>query len=332
MEALYEYVGNGTARLIEVNDSGYKYRFSVLVPNHSLTFTPIKSGDKVFFHKQCKFPRKRLINSGLSRVIKESSADVIIIPQAFEARLNTLIGRSRGEIQIDDNGAKSINRNSDSIYEVFTSTIYAETESEFTSLVQNEITVEKLFPWEVQLLFDILDNKITKYNVPSAVIPFLGMPTVDTREDVDSLISMLSSSDSDVKSLGITTLVSYDLSQTPGLAKYLFAKYIKDSDCAKIVEYEMWKDQRLFFSYLNPISLIKDMKSAELLSKEMAANLIEDVTYRLRSIPQGWRLPEEFTITNILLSEDNPYKRIKFIPKHEENETSITFITEPKLQ
>ena len=226
MEALYEYVGNGTARLIEFNDSGYKYRFSVLVPNHSLTFTPIKSGDKVFFHKQCKFPRKRLINSGLSRVIKESSADVVIIPQAFEARLST-------------------------------------------SLAHNEITVEKLFPWEVQLLFDILDNKITKYNVPSAVIPFLGMPTVDTREDVDSLISMLSSSDSDVKSLGITTLVSYDLSQTPGLAKYLFAKYIKDSDCAKIVEYEMWKDQRLFFSYLNPISLIKDMKSAELLSKEM---------------------------------------------------------------
>lgn len=268
--------------------------------------TPVQKGNKVWFHKNTVFPRTKLAGASVTRTIKRDKADVLILPDKLlefvkkDIITTKLVSNTTSDGTIIYNYAKSgENGNLYSCYK-FPTWSYSTWEND----------------WKITLLGELCNDPSIKYNFPEALNPFLKLATIDTREEIESLLTMIKSSDANTQKLGMSTLLQYDLNATPTIANMLYHAYRSRQlvNVLQLVECKAYREAGILNDcYGNLLSDIKTTKEYELMKPEYIEYLYNKCESFFDSLPAWIEVPE-FKLVNTLAGDDDPDKTLTITP------------------
>lgn len=184
-------------------------------------------GKKIYFHPKSKFPRFKLMGTDYKRTIKPDKCDCIVVPEVPERwiyiyskmriykdkRSNNLFGISKG---IYDT------RFVDEKHFLECIKLWNEADLEFVQTTHiAEVNRENSF------VIDVLFGKYTKPIITDTMLDLeisKSLPII-SESDIDSIDSMLGSTDQSVVEMGLKLLTGFNVFETPTIIKTLLYKH-----------------------------------------------------------------------------------------------------------
>ena len=198
-----------------------------LMDQYSKSLTVWVPGKKIYFHPKSKFPRFKLMGTDYKRTIKPDKCDCIVVPEVSERwiyiytkmriykdkRSNNLFGISKGIYDarfVDEKHFLECIKlwNNDDLEFVQTTNIA-------------EVNKENSFA------IDVLLGKYTKPIITDTMLDLeisKSLPII-SESDIDSIDSMLGSTDQSVVEMGLKLLTGFNVFETPTIIKTLLYKH-----------------------------------------------------------------------------------------------------------
>lgn len=269
--------------------------------------SPVQSGNKVWFHKSTVFPRTKLTGASVTRTIKRDKADVLILPDKFLEFVVRTLSPVKILVSATADGTliyklASYDSNMGEAYSCFR--FYTWQNGDWKN------------DWRIKLLEELCGDPSIKYNFPAALNPFLKLATIDTRDEIESLLAMIRSSDANTQKLGMSTMLQYDLNATPTIANMLYHTYRARErvNVLQLVECKAYRQSGILDDrYGNLLADIKTTKEYELMKPEYTEYLYDKCENFLDSLPANIEVPE-FKLVNTLASDEDPDKILTITP------------------
>ncbi len=182
-------------------------------------------GNKIYFNPKSKFPRFKLQGTDFKRTIKPEKADVIVVPKAIKSFCYRFI-----DIKVYEGNNSCLYGITSSIF-----THYFKSETEFKNSIKNWMNLDLEYKETVTFsalpnssiyVLDVINNKYNKPIITDDMLDLEVSKTLATmtESDIDSIDSMLASTDSSVVELGLKTLCGFNVFETPTIIKTLLCK------------------------------------------------------------------------------------------------------------
>ena len=198
-----------------------------LMDQYSKSLTGWVPGKKIYFHPKSKFPRFKLMGTDYKRTIKPDKCDCIVVPEVPERwiyiypkmriykdkRSNDLFGISKGIYDA---------RFSDEKHFLECIKLWNNADLEFVQTT-NIAEVNK----ENSFAIDVLLGKYTKPIITDTMLDLeisKSLPII-SESDIDSIDSMLDSTDQSVVEMGLKLLTGFNVFETPTIIKTLLYKH-----------------------------------------------------------------------------------------------------------
>ena len=198
-----------------------------LMDQYSKSLTGWVPGKKIYFHPKSKFPRFKLMGTDYKRTIKPDKCDCIVVPEVPERwiyiypkmriykdkRSNDLFGISKGIYDA---------RFSDEKHFLECIKLWNNADLEFVQTT-NIAEVNK----ENSFAIDVLLGKYTKPIITDTMLDLeisKSLPII-SESDIDSIDSMLGSTDQSVVEMGLKLLTGFNVFETPTIIKTLLYKH-----------------------------------------------------------------------------------------------------------
>lgn len=198
-----------------------------LMDQYSKSLTVWVPGKKIYFHPKSKFPRFKLMRTDYKRTIKPDKCDCIVVPEVPERWIyiypkmriykdkcsNDLFGISKGIYDA---------RFSDEKHFLECIKLWNNADLEFVQTT-NIAEVNK----ENSFAIDVLLGKYTKPIITDTVLDLeisKSLPII-SESDIDSIDSMLDSTDQSVVEMGLKLLTGFNVFETPTIIKTLLYKH-----------------------------------------------------------------------------------------------------------
>ena len=198
-----------------------------LMDQYSKSLTVWVPGKKIYFHPKSKFPRFKLMGTDYKRTIKPDKCDCIVVPEVSERwiyiytkmriykdkRSNDLFGISKGIYDA---------RFSDEKHFLECIKLWNNDDLEFVQTT-NIAEVNK----ENSFAIDVLLGKYTKPIITDTMLDLeisKSLPII-SESDIDSIDSMLGSTDQSVVEMGLKLLTGFNVFETPTIIKTLLYKH-----------------------------------------------------------------------------------------------------------
>ena len=198
-----------------------------LMDQYSKSLTVWVPGKKIYFHPKSKFPRFKLMGTDYKRTIKPDKCDCIVVPEVPERwiyiypkmriykdkRSNDLFGISKGIYDA---------RFSDEKHFLECIKLWNNDDLEFVQTT-NIAEVNK----ENSFAIDVLLGKYTKPIITDTMLDLeisKSLPII-SESDIDSIDSMLGSTDQSVVEMGLKLLTGFNVFETPTIIKTLLYKH-----------------------------------------------------------------------------------------------------------
>ena len=198
-----------------------------LMDQYSKSLTGWVPGKKIYFHPKSKFPRFKLMGTDYKRTIKPDKCDCIVVPEVPERWIyiypkmriykdkcsNDLFGISKGIYDA---------RFSDEKHFLECIKLWNNADLEFVQTT-NIAEVNK----ENSFAIDVLLGKYTKPIITDTMLDLeisKSLPII-SESDIDSIDSMLGSTDQSVVEMGLKLLTGFNVFETPTIIKTLLYKH-----------------------------------------------------------------------------------------------------------
>ena len=198
-----------------------------LMDQYSKSLTVWVPGKKIYFHPKSKFPRFKLMGTDYKRTIKPDKCDCIVVPEVPERWIyiypkmriykdkysNDLFGISKGIYDA---------RFSDEKHFLECIKLWNNADLEFVQTT-NIAEVNK----ENSFAIDVLLGKYTKPIITDTMLDLeisKSLPII-SESDIDSIDSMLGSTDQSVVEMGLKLLTGFNVFETPTIIKTLLYKH-----------------------------------------------------------------------------------------------------------
>ena len=198
-----------------------------LMDQYSKSLTVWVPGKKIYFHPKSKFPRFKLMGTDYKRTIKPDKWDGIVVPEVPERWIyiypkmriykdkcsNDLFGISKGIYDA---------RFSDEKHFLECIKLWNNDDLEFVQTT-NIAEVNK----ENSFAIDVLLGKYTKPIITDTMLDLeisKSLPII-SESDIDSIDSMLGSTDQSVVEMGLKLLTGFNVFETPTIIKTLLYKH-----------------------------------------------------------------------------------------------------------
>lgn len=198
-----------------------------LMDQYSKSLAVGVTGKKIYFHPKSKFPRFKLMGTDYKRTIKLDKCDCIVVPEIPEGWIsmypkmriykdkysNNLFGISKGIYDsrfVDEKHFLECIKLWNNVDLEFVQTTYIA-----------EVNMENSFA------IDILLGKYTKPIITDTMLDLeisKSLPTI-SESDIDSIDSMLNSTDQSVVEMGLKLLTGFNVFETPTIIKTLLYKH-----------------------------------------------------------------------------------------------------------
>lgn len=198
-----------------------------LMDQYSKSLTGWVPGKKIYFHPKSKFPRFKLMGTDYKRTIKPDKCDCIVVPEVPERWIyiypkmriykdkcsNDLFGISKGIYDA---------RFSDEKHFLECIKLWSNADLEFVQTTSiAEVNKENSFA------IDVLLGKYTKPIITDTMLDLeisKSLPII-SESDIDSIDSMLGSTDQSVVEMGLKLLTGFNVFETPTIIKTLLYKH-----------------------------------------------------------------------------------------------------------
>lgn len=198
-----------------------------LMDQYSKSLTGWVPGKKIYFHPKSKFPRFKLMGTDYKRTIKPDKCDCIVVPEVPKRWIyiypkmriykdkcsNDLFGISKGIYDA---------RFSDEKHFLECIKLWNNADLEFVQTT-NIAEVNK----ENSFAIDVLLGKYTKPIITDTMLDLeisKSLPII-SESDIDSIDSMLGSTDQSVVEMGLKLLTGFNVFETPTIIKTLLYKH-----------------------------------------------------------------------------------------------------------
>ena len=198
-----------------------------LMDQYSKSIAVGVTGKKIYFHPKSKFPRFKLMGTDYKRTIKPDKCDCIVIPEVPERWISMYPKMRIYKDKCSDNLfgiSKGIydSRFVDEQHFLECIKLWNKVDLKFVQTTHiAEVNMENSFA------IDVLLGKYTKPIITDTMLDLeisKSLPII-SESDIDSIDSMLSSTDQSVVEMGLKLLTGFNVFETPTIIKTLLYKH-----------------------------------------------------------------------------------------------------------
>lgn len=199
----------------------------ILMDQYSKSLAVGVPGKKIYFHPKSKFPRFKLMGTDYKRTIKPDKCDCIVVPEVPErwiyiyTKMRIYKDKCSGALFGISNGIYDY-RFVDEKHFLECIKLWNNSDLEFVQTT-NIAEVNK----ENSFTIDVLFGKYTKPIITDTMLDLeisKSLPII-SESDIDSIDSMLGSTDQSVVEMGLKLLTGFNVFETPTIIKTLLYKH-----------------------------------------------------------------------------------------------------------